>query len=149
MKDGRNVIHNMFRNINTLFCKHICNKKYYKRKYPLVDPYMEPFNTRQLCNYLHYTKTQRASNSIIGSKVTAILLNWRILPSGGVESGRVCACSLRSRLVLTTTGIILDFFRKGGYCLVMELYREHKCLISHYNFLAYSHLYLIITNVPL
>ena len=38
-------------------------------------------------------------NHCIGSKVTAILLNEWILPSGGAESGRVCACSLRSRLV--------------------------------------------------
>ena len=35
-----------------------------------------------------------------GSKVTAFLLNWWILPIGGASSGRVCACSLRSRLVL-------------------------------------------------
>ena len=30
-------------------------------------------------------------NRIIGSKVTAILLNWWILPIAGVASGRVCA----------------------------------------------------------
>jgi hypothetical protein len=36
---------------------------------------------------------------IIGSKVTAILLSGWILPIGGVASGMVCACSLRSRLV--------------------------------------------------
>ena len=36
----------------------------------------------------------------IGSKVTAILLNGWILPTSGASSGRVCACSLRSRLVL-------------------------------------------------
>ena len=35
-------------------------------------------------------------NPIIGSKVTTILL---ILPTGGASSGRVCACSLRSRPV--------------------------------------------------
>ena len=29
----------------------------------------------------------------------AILVKGWILPIGGVESGRVCACSLRSRLV--------------------------------------------------
>ena len=29
-------------------------------------------------------------NHITGSKVTVILLNGRILPIGGVESGRVC-----------------------------------------------------------
>ena len=36
---------------------------------------------------------------ITGSKVTTILLKGMILPIGGVASGRVCACSLRSRLV--------------------------------------------------
>ena len=35
---------------------------------------------------------------MIGSKVTAILLEGRILPVGGVALRRVCACSLRSRL---------------------------------------------------
>ena len=39
-------------------------------------------------------------NRITGSKVTAILLNGWILPIGGASSGRVCSCSLRSRLVL-------------------------------------------------
>ena len=39
-------------------------------------------------------------NCITGSKVMAILLNGCILPIGGASSGRGCACSLRSRLVL-------------------------------------------------
>ena len=39
-------------------------------------------------------------NCIIGSKVTETLLEGWILPVGGVASGRVCACSLCSRLVL-------------------------------------------------
>ena len=38
-------------------------------------------------------------NRVIGSKVTASLVNGGILLSGGVASGRVFACSLRSRLV--------------------------------------------------
>ena len=38
-------------------------------------------------------------NRITGSKVTAILLKGWILPIGGASSGRVCVCSLRSRLV--------------------------------------------------
>ena len=38
-------------------------------------------------------------NRIIGFKVTAILQNGWVLPMGGVASGRVCACSLCSRLV--------------------------------------------------
>ena len=37
-------------------------------------------------------------NCITGSKATAILLNWWILPIGGASSGRVCSCSLRSGL---------------------------------------------------
>ena len=40
-------------------------------------------------------------NRISGSKVTAVLLVGWILPIGGVASERVCACSLRSRLVFT------------------------------------------------
>ena len=39
-------------------------------------------------------------NRFVGSEVTAVLVNGGILRSGGVASGRVCACSLRSRLVL-------------------------------------------------
>ena len=39
-------------------------------------------------------------NRITGSRVTAILLNGWTLPIGEAASGRVCACSLRSRLVL-------------------------------------------------
>ena len=38
-------------------------------------------------------------NLISGSKVTAILLKGWIWLIGGVASGRVCVCSLRSRLV--------------------------------------------------
>ena len=38
-------------------------------------------------------------NCISGSKVTVILLKGLILPIGGVALERVCACSLRSRLV--------------------------------------------------
>ena len=41
-------------------------------------------------------------NRFKGSKVTAILVNGEILPSGGVAQGRVCASSLRSRLVFLT-----------------------------------------------
>ena len=36
---------------------------------------------------------------IVGSRVTAILVNGWIVPIGKVALGRVCACSLRSRLV--------------------------------------------------
>ena len=38
-------------------------------------------------------------NRFTASKVTAIFVNGGIIPRGEVASGRVCACSLRSRLV--------------------------------------------------
>ena len=38
-------------------------------------------------------------NPISGSQVTVILLKGWILPIGGASLERVCACSLRSRLV--------------------------------------------------
>ena len=47
----------------------------------------------------NYKNTEGHQNRITGSKVTAILLKGWIFPIGGVASGRVCACSLRSRLV--------------------------------------------------
>ena len=37
------------------------------------------------------SKSQSIYDSIIGSKVTVILLVWWILPIGGIASGRVCA----------------------------------------------------------
>ena len=47
----------------------------------------------------NFLNPKRHQNLISGSKVTAILLKGWIWPVGGVASGRVCACSLRSRLV--------------------------------------------------
>ena len=47
-------------------------------------------------------------NRFIGSKVRAILVNEGVLRRGGVASGRVCASSLRSRLVSFTNGFRLD-----------------------------------------
>ena len=46
-------------------------------------------------------------NRITGSKVTAIFLNGWILPVGGASSGRVCSCSLRSRLVYIAAALNL------------------------------------------
>ena len=45
-------------------------------------------------------ESYRETNCITGSKVRAILLKGWILPISGGSSGRACACSLRSRLVL-------------------------------------------------
>ena len=49
-------------------------------------------------------------NPISGWDVTAILLKGLIWPNGGVTSGRVCACSLRSRLVKW----YMNFLEMGG-----------------------------------
>ena len=49
-------------------------------------------------------------NPISGSEVTAILLKGWIWPIDGVASGRVCACSLRSRLVCYPSGSIVNVF---------------------------------------
>ena len=51
-------------------------------------------------------------NRITGSKVTAILLNGWILSIGGASSGRVCSCSLRSRLVLIYKLLIIYFLKQ-------------------------------------
>jgi hypothetical protein len=54
----------------------------------------------QVKNTLNFEGHQ---NPMIGSKVTVILLNGWFLPSGEVSQGRVCACSLRRRLILICT----------------------------------------------
>ena len=46
-------------------------------------------------------------NPFSGSKVTVTLLNGWIWPIGGVALGRVCVCSLRSRLVFGILKIFL------------------------------------------
>ena len=50
-----------------------------------------------------FLNSEGHQNCIVGSKVTVILLNGLILPIGGVALRRVCACSLRSRLVFSGT----------------------------------------------
>ena len=69
-------------------------------------------------------------NPISCSKVTGILLKGWILPVGGVASGRVCACSLRSRLVYEErqkpdTLAVIDnhnFFDRHTYIRIRRLY---------------------------
>ena len=51
-------------------------------------------------------------NPVSGSKVMTLLLKGWILPIGGASSGRVCACSLHSRLVFTDFGRVNNFFLK-------------------------------------
>ena len=47
----------------------------------------------------NFLNSEGHQNCIRGSKVMTILLKGWILPISKVASGRVCACSLRSRLV--------------------------------------------------
>ena len=69
-------------------------------------------------NFMDILNPEGHPNCITGSKVTAILLNVLILPIGGASSGRVCACSLRSRLVFLLYGEaythISDFLYQAG-----------------------------------
>ena len=51
--------------------------------------------------FLEILNLEGHQNRCIGSKVTAILLNGWILPTGGAAWGMVRACSLSSRLVYT------------------------------------------------
>ena len=59
--------------------------------------------------FLNHKEHQHA---ISGWKDMAILLKGRILPIGGVASGRIYACSLRSRLVLIKNGSLFSSFLK-------------------------------------
>ena len=60
----------------------------------------------------NFLNPEEHQNPISGSKGTAILLKGWILSIGGASLGRVCACSLRSRLVLPET---LIFNGKGEF----------------------------------
>ena len=57
-------------------------------------------------NFLNPEGHQNPSS---GSKFTALLLKGLIWPIGGVASGRVCACSLHSRLVYLLFHCCLEF----------------------------------------
>ena len=56
-------------------------------------------------DYVHFFgRFEGHPNCITGSRITAILLNGWTLPIGEAAFGRVCACSLRSRLVYIWSG---------------------------------------------
>ena len=52
-----------------------------------------------IANFWEIINLEGHQYRINGSRVITILLNGWILPIGGASSRRVCACSLRSRLV--------------------------------------------------
>ena len=73
-------------------------------------------------NYIHIfseiPNLEGHQNLCIGSKVTAVLLNWWILPTGGVALGRFCVCSLCSRLVLLREAILEENLLVFGNCQI-------------------------------
>ena len=62
--------------------------------------------------FLEIVNPEGHLNCFIGSKVTSILVNMRILPGGGVASGRVCVFSLHSRLVCDELNSPLCLFKR-------------------------------------
>ena len=54
-----------------------------------------------------FLKPEGHPNPISNSKITAILLKGLILPICGIALGRMCACSLRSRLVYSHLDLLL------------------------------------------
>ena len=62
-----------------------------------------------------------------GSRITAILLNELILPISGVALRRVCACSLRSRLVIAIL-FVVNIKIKSQY---LPQATSLRCFIDH------------------
>ena len=60
--------------------------------------------------------------ALLVQKLWRFLLNGWILPIGGASSGRVCACSLRSRLVKAPFWICLCVFGLASSALVRASY---------------------------
>ena len=75
----------------TLWCRHAQSVRDSSSSYKI--DYVIIFK-----NY--FLKLELHQNLVSGLEVTAILLKRWIWSIGGVASGRVCACSLRSRLVI-------------------------------------------------
>ena len=94
-----------------LLYKHLCNWLIHSLSDPLVKISLWSCHAQAVkngasthkTNYIDILKEilnpEGHQNHCIGSKVTAILLNGGILPTGGASSGRVCSCSLRSKIV--------------------------------------------------
>ena len=71
--------------------------------------------SHKIYNFVGDSKSGRASKSQDCSKVTLILRNWWTLPLDGVALGRVCVCSLRSRLIYTTVDSNLHYSSMKSY----------------------------------
>ena len=70
-----------------------------RRHAQIVKNCTSSHNTNYIDIFLEILNLAGHQNHCFGSTVTAILLNWWILPTGGVVLALVCACSLHSRLV--------------------------------------------------
>ena len=78
-------------------------------------------------------------NRFIGSKVTRILLNGWILPTGWASSERVGASSLRIRLVLAYIEQLYYNFSWRGYSITIEY--KKLCQWLKHLFLNYCYKY--------
>ena len=88
-----------------LLCKHLRHSLIHWLSHPLVNIYLRRRHAQTIKNgafsdKINYIDSFSAilnpeghQNNCIGFKVTEILLNGWILPTGGGASGRVCACS--------------------------------------------------------
>ena len=76
-------------------------KIYLRRRHALtVGEWASSHKIDYVSKFMEILNLDGDQNRIIGSRVTEILLNGWTLPIGEAASGRVCACSLRSRHVV-------------------------------------------------
>ena len=86
----------------------------------------------------NFLNTEGHQNPNSGSKVTVILLKGWILPIGGASLGRVCTCSLRSRLVYVLKNLKEEEKGEGGSfpqelevgCTFKLFINEHSLLLA-------------------
>ena len=90
-------------------------------------------------------------NPTSGSKVLAILLKGWILPIGGASSGRVCARSLRSRLVSiqiwlkkTVASLVLDYLLFIYRNIIVEKIFSHQTALG----LSKRYLFCLLYTIP-
>ena len=87
-----------------------------------------------------------------GPQVTAILMEGLILLGYGVALGRVCACSLRSRLVIRETAPALTSYIGSKIVLVLvhlvllPMQKLQQKIHSQDNFDCYGHLSLEVNT---
>ena len=98
------------RQVSTIWCPYLAKPLKWSLSLPqlygVATPKRLEIGLPVIIDYVIVSKTflnpKEHQKPISGSKVTPILLKGWILPIGGVASGRVCTCCLRSRLVFSS-----------------------------------------------